>query len=138
MTTTALRTALAALQHEIWAHWMRYQFSCCIDITNCSVCAEQSARWATPGTMEIPGEKVERWSRQLATPYAELTEKEQASDIEQADKILALPELQAVLKENEELRTALRWIRDNACVHSSTLARDVSLAARAALKEKMP
>lgn len=115
---------------------MRYQFSCCTDISNCSVCAEQSARFVSPNSMEIPGDKVERWKRQLATPYAELTTKEQASDLEQADKILALPEVQALLVENEKLKTALRWIRDKACVHSSTLARDVSLAAEAALEEK--
>lgn len=133
--TTTLRTALAALQHEIWAHWMTYQFSCCYHIGSTST--GESTPVPSSGLL-IPNEKVERWKRQLTTPYAELTEKEQASDIEQADKILALPELQAVLVENEELKTALRWIRDNASVHSSCIARDVSMAARAALKEEAP
>jgi hypothetical protein len=135
MTTTALRSALAALQHEIWAHWMTYQFSCCWDISNTSICAEQSAHIAAPHTMAIPGEKVERWQRQLATPYAELTTKEQASDLEQADKILALPELRAVLEENLALKTALRYIAKRVCTHSSDYAHDVYLAAKAALKE---
>ncbi|MEW5860064.1 MAG: hypothetical protein AB1861_22195, partial [Cyanobacteriota bacterium] len=26
-----LRESLASQQHEIWAHWMRYQFGCCVE-----------------------------------------------------------------------------------------------------------
>jgi hypothetical protein len=96
-----LREALAALQHEIWAHWTLYQFSCCTDISDTSVCAEQSAHIATPSTLEIPGEKVTRWKRQANQHYDHLSEKERNSDREQADKILALferPELLPALQ----------------------------------------
>jgi len=42
------------------------------------------------GSFTIPAEKVARWKRQMQTPYAELTEQEQQSDLEMADKIANL------------------------------------------------
>lgn len=36
----------------------------------------------------MPAGKVERWKRQMETDFANLTEKEQVSDYEQADKVL--------------------------------------------------
>lgn len=56
----------AERQHQIWAHWMDYQFS---------LCEEQ-----TDGSLVIPAEKVARWKRQLATSYDELSETERESD----------------------------------------------------------
>ena len=71
-----LREELAAIQHEIWSHWMKYLFSVCIDL---------------PGDdMVIPKDFVSRWDRQVATPYCELSEAERESDREQADKVLAV------------------------------------------------
>lgn len=67
-----LREALAALEHEQWAHWTRYMLD---TLRNTGV----------PMTSEI----VARWERQIATPYAELTEAEKNSDREWADKVLA-------------------------------------------------
>jgi hypothetical protein len=84
-----LREALAALQHEIWAHWMKYQFSCCLPVNSAMM------------PQLIPVEKVERWRRQSNTHYDHLSEKERDSDREQADKILALldrPELLPALQ----------------------------------------
>ena len=69
------REELAALQHEIWSHWMKYMFSQCLH---------------TVGGMLIPGDKVERWVRQMNTKYSELTEKEKESDRDQADKVMEL------------------------------------------------
>ena len=71
-----LREPLAALSHEIWAHWMTYLFHKCYYPTN----AEET----------IPEELAERWHMQITTPYADLTEREKDSDREQADKILEL------------------------------------------------
>ena len=69
--------ALAAIQHDIWAHWMKYQFSCCKwDVLN--------------GTAIIPADKLERWNRQVKTSYAQLSEKEKESDREQVRKFLHL------------------------------------------------
>ena len=69
---------LASLQHEIWAHSMRYLFS--VSIQN------------DDGSVTIVAEKVVRWKRQMETPYAQLTEREQASDIDQAQKVMSVLE----------------------------------------------
>lgn len=58
----------AERQHEIWAHWMTYQFS---------LCQEQR-----DGSLIIPADEVARWKRRLATPYQGLTEEERESDRE--------------------------------------------------------
>jgi hypothetical protein len=40
--------------------------------------------------MTIPADAVQRWKRQMATPYDLLTEQEQASDLREADLILQI------------------------------------------------
>jgi len=65
--------AVSDVQHEIWAHWMNYQSSC--------------GSLDDSGNFVIPKEKYERWTRQMNTPYSELTEKEKASDRDQAMKV---------------------------------------------------
>jgi hypothetical protein len=80
-----MREQLADLQHEIWAHWMRYLFS---------VCQENP-----DGSFTIHPEKAQRWLRQINTPYADLSESEKNSDREQADKILD------ILRSNEKADT---------------------------------
>jgi len=82
--TKDLRETLAEVQHEIWAHWMRYQLSVCMRGGNITLDGDVVAG----PVVVIPRDKVERWERQLATPYEELSEKEKYSDREQADKIL--------------------------------------------------
>lgn len=76
MSNHAVREKLAAAQHEIWAHWMKYLFSVCIVLPS--------------GDLVIPKKFVSRWDRQIVTPYAELSEKEQESDGHMADNILAV------------------------------------------------
>ncbi len=71
-----MREKLADLAHEVWAHWMRYLFS--VSIKN------------EDGSVTIPADKASRWQRQMVTTYSELSEKEKASDREQADKYLAV------------------------------------------------
>lgn len=70
-----MREEIAAVQHEIWAHWMKYMFSI----------LPLHLRY---GTVLIPVDKVNRWKKQMNTPYNELSEKEKESDRSQADKIL--------------------------------------------------
>lgn len=60
--------ALAALSHEQWAGWTRWMIDA----------------WSS--------EAVARWERQIATPYAELSEQEKESDRVEARLVLALLE----------------------------------------------
>ena len=76
-----LRESLAAVQHDIWAHFMRYLVSECHTATD---------DWSGNPVLLIPTDKVDRWKRQMDTAYADLTEKEKDSDREQADKVLAV------------------------------------------------
>lgn len=69
-----LRERLASVSHDIWSHWTRWQFE---------VCQKQE-----DGSIVIPADKVDRWSRQMYTDYKDLSEREKDSDREQADKIL--------------------------------------------------
>lgn len=74
MSGTDTRETIADIQHGIWSSWMQWVFKICP--TN------------DDGSVTIPSASVERWKRQIATPYADLTEKEKDSDREQADKVL--------------------------------------------------
>lgn len=70
----SLREKFAAVQHDIWSYWMKYMFSV--------------GQFLTDGSWLMPADKVERWQRQMNTPYTLLSEKERASDLRQADKVL--------------------------------------------------
>lgn len=72
---TDLREVVAGIQHDIWAHWMRYLFS--------------MARHNPDGSVTISAEHAQRWTRQMETSYPDLTEREQESYRHQADKVLA-------------------------------------------------
>jgi hypothetical protein len=71
-----LRERFAALAHEQWSGWMQYLFS--------------KGALNEDGTWTMPAWAVERWSRQMNTPYTDLPETEKASDRAEADKVLAL------------------------------------------------
>ena len=57
----------ADLEHEIWASWMRWLFTV--------------GREDEDGTVVLPKGVVERWKRQMDTPYDELSWEERQSDI---------------------------------------------------------
>ena len=76
-----MREKLAALMHEIWGEWWDYMFQ---DIYP----GQLEENWDS--SFVIDDDLVERWNRQRATPYDELSEKEKNSDRQQADKVLAL------------------------------------------------
>ena len=96
-----LRERLAAEQHEIWAHWMRYLFT-------------QGRHDPLMGEFTIPGDKVNRWMRQMKTSYADLSEKERESDRHQADKIISVlaegPIVMPLVYEHDRMRIALESI----------------------------
>lgn len=57
---------LADREHDSWARWQAYLFSKCASNPDGHLC--------------IPPELVERWQRQIETPYADLSEAEKESD----------------------------------------------------------
>lgn len=65
-----LMEEIAAVEHDRWSHWQRYMHEQCI--------------LQEDGSLTIPPELVTRWTRQLDTPYAELSEDEKKSDRELA------------------------------------------------------
>lgn len=71
-----LREALADLAHAQWSGWMRYLF-------------DKTGR-NPDGTSTIPSALVDRWQRQMMTPYADLPEHEKPSDRAEADKMIAV------------------------------------------------
>ena len=71
-----MREKLAKLAHEQWVGWMKYLFNKCAVTGN--------------GLTIIPSWAVERWRRQMNTPYEDLPEEEKETDRKEADKILEL------------------------------------------------
>ena len=71
-----MKEQLAEFAHEQWSGWMKYLFS------KCSMNQD--------GTATIPAWAVERWKRQIRTPYRDLPENEKESDRKEADKVLAI------------------------------------------------
>lgn len=76
MTEYQLIEQLAAIEHQRWADWQDYLHR---------VCEPQR-----DGSLVIPAMFVARWERQIATPYADLTEREKESDREQVRRYLHL------------------------------------------------
>lgn len=74
MTLDKLKEELAAIEHERWSDWQRY---CHSKMTNLS---------CSPLYMSLPMKDYDHWRRQIATPYAELTEAEKQSDRNQVDR----------------------------------------------------
>jgi hypothetical protein len=73
---TEMRERLAALSHEQWSGWMRYLFS------------KSHPSMHGAGTIFIPSALVDRWKRQMETPYAELSEEEKESDRKEAIRMI--------------------------------------------------
>jgi len=75
-TLDGLIETLAAVEHERWSHWQRYMHGKCINRPD--------------GSLIIPADLVQRWQKQIETPYADLSEQEKESDREQVSKYLPL------------------------------------------------
>lgn len=76
MNETELIEALADKEHAGWAHWMTYLFSRC--------------ERRPDGSAVIPPDLVERWQRQVETPYVALSEREKQSDRDEVTHILPI------------------------------------------------
>ena len=57
---------LADLEHQQWIHWTKYMLD------------------------NMSDENINRWKKQIETPYSELSEKEKESDREWAEKVLKI------------------------------------------------
>jgi hypothetical protein len=68
----------AELEHDRWARWQKYMFSKFEKDSN--------------GNLIVPKEYVERWFRQIDTPYSELPEQEKESDRQETRNYLPLIE----------------------------------------------
>lgn len=79
MTEQEFIEQLADKEHASWARWMDYLFNRC-DIER----GKDGFRYV------IPHELVERWKRQVDTPYAELSEQEKQSDRDEVAHILPI------------------------------------------------
>lgn len=71
-SSDGLRQKLAAIEHERWADWQNWVHKVYLE-----------------GNFK---EYMLRWQKQIATPYAELSDREKASDMEQVDRYWPLIE----------------------------------------------
>ena len=60
------REKLAEETHNVWSSWMKYMFS--------------KGKDTLGGTWVMPKWAVQRWTRQMNTPYSDLSEEEKQSD----------------------------------------------------------
>lgn len=84
-----LREKLAAIEHERWADWQAW----CHKVIN-----EHGN--PSPETFDV----MQRWERQIATKYADLSDVEKASDMEQVDRYWHLIEAYITQKAQELLQ----------------------------------
>jgi hypothetical protein len=61
-----IKEQLAELEHQQWAHWTKYMLD------------------------NLTPENIERWRRQIDTPYSDLSEAEKESDRRWVDKVLKI------------------------------------------------
>ena len=66
---TELFELLAAIEHERWSDWQKFVHDLCERLPD--------------GRLAIPAHNVERWERQIETPYDDLSEAEKESDRDQ-------------------------------------------------------
>lgn len=67
---------LASIEHQRWARWQAHLHG-------------KSIKQAD-GSLTIPAHLVERWQRQMGTPYEQLSETEKDSDREQVREYLSV------------------------------------------------
>ena len=76
-----IKEEVAALVHDIWAQWWKYQKKYAISLYY---------NETNPEGLRIDPHKVTRWNRQSNTPYEELSPEEQRSDLEIAERYLEI------------------------------------------------
>lgn len=91
----------ADLEHERWSGWQKYLHSLCVKNDD--------------GTLTITKERVERWERQIATNYSELSEQEKEYDRIEVRKYLPLvsgliSQVEALVR-RETLKDILEYVK---------------------------
>ena len=89
-TLQSIEEEFAAMEHKRWAKWQKYMHS--------KMSQQFITSWGENGFV-LPAELWNRWERQIATPYAELSEEEKESDREQVR-----PYLEALNQTAEKVR----------------------------------
>lgn len=93
-----LREKLAAIEHQRWADWQKW----CHDILR------KELNIGNNKNLQL--EKVlERWDRQINTPYEKLSDAEKASDMEQVDRYWPLIEEYANYRSIEAKIDLISW-----------------------------
>jgi len=77
-TRAELLEALASIEHDRWSHWQKYLHS--------------RAKKQSDGSLVIAPEDVERWEKQMNSPYEILTDEEKDSDRKQVMNYLPIVE----------------------------------------------
>lgn len=80
------RKTLATIAHGIWSHWMDHL----LNKVGQRLGPGHTILHDLDGDVLLHKNDVERWDKQVKSHYDHLTEKEQASDLEQADYMLKL------------------------------------------------
>lgn len=78
VVTAEMMEQLASVEHDRWSGWMKYMFS--------------KGTFNSDGTWTMPKWAVERWVRQMSTPYENLSAEEKESDRVEVRKTLAVLE----------------------------------------------
>ena len=88
MTDAQLREELARRAHEDWAHWTKYMLGVLQPLIDAGNGTNTDSSWDPE--IAAADAAIDRWRRQIDTPYADLTEAEKDSNRVFADKTLAL------------------------------------------------
>ena len=108
-----LREGLASYAHDAWSGWMKYMFE--------KGQYRGQFKTGSEGEIEIvwimPAWAVERWRRQMNTPYADLPDSEKESDRLEADRMIEVIDrtpLVGVANTHEITRGSIQGLAYNA------------------------
>jgi hypothetical protein len=83
MSRDELIEILAAIEHERWSDWQKYMHGGGERVLGEGTYHCSGGSFINGGDLVLLASDVARWDRQIATPYADLTEREKQSDRDQ-------------------------------------------------------